>query len=356
MAIKHIILWLILWLCTIVPSSYAAEVSLDALWEYQQLFEQMEVQWALSWKQHIKKRRCIAYDRWTYMAVSPACFLQSWMLPTLSFTEAIDVLMPYVENISAIYDADADSTWYTQADLIFRKDIETLEDWDIWNDTLALQLFAHHALLIQVPKVILAYEQIKDYAFFGSVRDTTTYGACRAKNYAVAMWELDGVLLAPWDRMNMNDLIAHHPDYCTWTAWTYMFYQWVCGWSTQLFWNALVNPYLYVVERHAHGEFWQNFYGSMGKDASIYENSKKMIIENIGNEPVYFRTFTASDGNTVLVSAYPKKEWLRSYTQAQQTWKLSAELINKVTDAQGGLKFEQERKSNYWGINDTKDL
>jgi vancomycin resistance protein YoaR len=155
---------------------------------------------------------------------------------------------------------------------------------------------------------MLAYEQLQDYALFAAVRDTTTYGPCRKKNYDVAMSMLHGFVLAPHEQLNMNELIANHPDYCTGTAGKFLFYQGVCGGSTQLFWNALVNPYLYVVERSAHGEFRKNFYGHMGEDAGIYERSKQLIIENIGTGPVVFGTFVREDGNTVLLSTYPEQE------------------------------------------------
>jgi vancomycin resistance protein YoaR len=173
--------------------------------------------------------------------------------------------------------------------------------------------------LIQVPKVLLAYEQFTYYSIYASVRDTTTYGECRKQNYDVALAALDGVTLVPGEQLNMNTLIANDPDYCEGTLGKYLFYQGVCGGSTQLFWNALVNPYLYVVERHPHGEFWTNFYGYKGEDAAIYERSKELILENIGNEPLHFATFVRPDGNTVLLSIYPKKEGLRSFVQKQET-------------------------------------
>jgi hypothetical protein len=170
------------------------------------------------------------------------------------------------------------------------------------------------------------------------------------------MRELDGYLLEAGDTLNMNKLIANLPDYCTWTAGKYLFYQGVCGGSTQLFWNALVNPYVFVKERHAHGEFWSSFYWSRWEDAAIYEWSKQLVLENIWNEDIYFKTYIGPDWNTVLLSAYPKKEWLWSFIQKQETWTLGAELVNKVTDAHWSLKYEQEWVSRYWGINTTKDL
>jgi len=334
---------------------FSTELNLDALWEYQQLFEQMESQGTFSYG-NSKKRRCVRYDRWTYFSMSPACFLQWWTLPKLPFTEAIDVIMPYVVGASHVYETDTDAFWYQWTDLVFDKDLQTLEDREISRDTLALQLFSHHNLLIQVPKILIAYEQLSDYAFFASVRDTSTYGVCRKQNYDAAMGELDRYILAPWEELNMNKLIANLPGYCTWTAGKYLFYQWVCGWSTQLFWNALVNPYVYVKERHAHGEFWSSFYGHKWEDASIYEWSKQLVLENIWNEHIYFRTYPGPDGNTVLLSVYPKKEWLWSYVQKQETWALRAELMNKVTDTFGSLKYEQFWESRYRWINTTKDL
>lgn len=45
----------------------------------------------------------------------------------------------------------------------------------------------------------------------------------------------------------------------------------------------------------------------MGDDASMYEMSKQFEIKNIGDKPVYFRTYDLSDGNKILLSAYPEQ-------------------------------------------------
>ena len=67
-----------------------------------------------------------------------------------------------------------------------------------------------------------------------------------------------------------------------------MFYQGVCGSSTQVFWLALVDPFLYTLERAPHSQFYKNFYGQMGTDAAIYENYKKLLVENMANHEIYF--------------------------------------------------------------------
>ena len=104
--------------------------------------------------------------------------------------------MPYIVDTSHVYETDTDAFWYQTTQLIFDTSLQTLDDREISKDILALQLFSHHNMLIQVPKTLLAYEQLSQYAFFASVRETTTYGTCRKQNYDVAMQELDGYILS----------------------------------------------------------------------------------------------------------------------------------------------------------------
>jgi vancomycin resistance protein YoaR len=52
-------------------------------------------------------------------------------------------------------------------------------------------------------------------------------------------------------------------------------------------------PYLDVIERYPHNKRWAFYYGSkiFGDDAAMYENSKKMIIKNTFNDPIYFKVY-----------------------------------------------------------------
>ena len=343
-----------LWLLTSFGG--ATEISLYQLGEYQQLVEQLEEGRAMGMWATLEKRRCIVYDKGTYLAVSPACFLQGTPLPALSLADAVQSMLPYIQDVTHIYDTDADAFWYGGTELLLDDTLTTLQSYQITDDFLLLQRLANHGVLIQIPKVLLAYQQMFEYTFYASVRDTTTYGPCRKQNYDVAMEQLNWLTLVSGEQLNMNTLIADHPDYCEWTMGKYMFYQGVCGGSTQLFWNALVNPYLYVVERHPHSEFRANFYGTMGEDAAIYERSKELILENRGDEELHFATLVRPDGNTVLLSVYPKKEDLKSFIQKQETGGLTADLWNVITDAEGTMQYEQEWSSRYWGVNETSDL
>lgn len=87
---------------------------------------------------------------------------------------------------------------------------------------------------------------------YAAVRDTRSYGACRKQNYDIALEQVNGAVLKPGERFNMNQHIANLPNYCGGQA--YMFSEGVCGGSTQLFWNALVNPYLYITKRFNHNQ------------------------------------------------------------------------------------------------------
>lgn len=302
----------------------------------------------------LERRRCVMRDAWDDMLLSPWCLLYG-KKTFLSMQEAIDILMPYVQDVWAIYDTEAQWFAYMPTDFVFDERISSYEISLKDIDAYLLSTLWQHDVYVRVSKISLALLQLETMSVYASVRDTRGYGPCRKQNYDVALQMLDGVLISPWEQINLNTLIAHHSDYCTGTAGRYMFYQGVCGWSTQLFWNALVNPYLYVVERHAHGEFWENFYGNMWEDASIYETSKQLIIENVGLEELYIRTFWRADGNTVLVSIYPKNEWLVSTIQKEQKQGLHAELTNTITYPEGDILYEQSWESRYWWVNTTKD-
>ena len=123
------------------------------------------------------------------------------------------------------------------------------------------------------PKSFLAMYQLDNLTVYASVRDTSTYGTCRRQNYDVAMNQMDRYFLEPGDILNMNRIIANQPGYCRGDGGTFLFYEGACGASTQVFWNALLNPLLTVTRRYPHGKWYAGFYGSavMGDDASMYE-------------------------------------------------------------------------------------
>lgn len=302
----------------------AREISLDEFLSYQEMIDSVDQTVIAKARQKtLKTRRCRSYEQPSYYVVSPECFLQD-KLPELPFTEAVDLVWPSIDSIEGIYDIHNLQFSYEEAELVLDDSLDQFAQLlqDDPDDALFLFRFlAHHQHLIRVPKIYLALKQIKDYELHAAVRDTTTYGACRKQNYDVAMKQLDGLVLQPQEIYNMNRDIANHPAYCSGNGGKFLFYEGVCGGSTQAFWVALLTPSLYVTKRYNHGQRYAGFYGStiMGDDASMYEMAKQFEFKNISGHPVYFRTKQTDDGNTLLVSIVPKQDNLISIIQKEQT-------------------------------------
>ena len=132
-------------------------------------------------------------------------------MPQLSLQEAVDALMPYVANVEDTYQSDAENFRYSSTHLIRNEQLPEWTDVDILHDTDSLQLLKKEDIWVQMPKVLLAKDAVDDMSVYASVRDTTMYGECRKINYNIAMHALDGVLLAPGEELNMNELIAYKP-------------------------------------------------------------------------------------------------------------------------------------------------
>jgi hypothetical protein len=109
--------------------AHASELALDDIADYQQLFEHME-DTARDAEISPLTRRCTWFDRGTFMAVSPACFLQE-NLPSLAYEDVLPTLTPWIEDVSAVYDTQADAFWYQGANVEWKDDLVTLDDWPV---------------------------------------------------------------------------------------------------------------------------------------------------------------------------------------------------------------------------------
>lgn len=277
-----------------------------------------------------------------------------WEMPVLSMDEVMKTLNPYMIDIADAYKTDQDDFSYKPTTVFFDQS---------FIDTVAKQSDAISTSIdidwyVQIPYTYLGWNQFQTWSVYASIRDTSMYWSCRKTNYDIAMNELDGRVVNPWELLNMNKIIARKPWYCT--GWTnFLFYEWACWWSTQLFRNALLNPYIEVEKRYPHGKWYAWFYGSniMGDDASMYERSKQLEVKNIWSKPIVFSTFVReSDWNTVLLSAYPEKSWLEVIVEKQQTWKRSAVLTNTILNEWWWLVKQFERESNYYWIDTSIDI
>jgi hypothetical protein len=271
-------------------------------------------------------------------------------LPMLSVDEHLAYLLPLVEWVTSEYNALEREFEYEPTQLIVDEKLQQQLNKEL------IDLFSSQEAVISVPKRLIAWYYRDDYKYVASTRDTRIYWPCRKQNYDVAMRELNGQVIQPWWRLNINTLIANKPGYCT--GWgTYRFYSGVCGWSTQLFWNAVLHPWLDVVERHSHSKRYAWFYGSnvMGDDASIYEWSKELIIENTSETPIWFGIFLReSDENTVLVSAWKSDADRTTLIQKEQHGPNKAMLHATIYNDEW-LLGRDSRTSYYYGIDTSVD-
>lgn len=340
-----------------VSYTFSNVVSWEQYMEYYELFLPQALSWVTNkWGYLLHQRRCLSYDRGEQLLVSPACLMwNQWVF--LDFPQAVDSILPVITHIDNIYETEQKTFTYQTATLLLDeqivKDAHLFEHIPEW----VLHALAQKDILIRVPKYVLWLQQMHNRSVYASVRDTHSYGRCRKNNYDIALNQMDKVLLLPEKKFNMNQQIAHLPHYCGWEG--YMFSEWACGSSTQLFRNALVNPYLYVTKRYNHNDRYAWFYGSnvLGDDAAMYEMSKQFELQNIADVPVYFVTFQLADGNTALLSFVPKTEALLVTIDKKQTGPLTSLLTKSVTDLRtNSVAYQQEWHSRYFWINEEIDI
>lgn len=154
------------------------------------------------------------------MLVSPAC-LMSGQPPLLSFPQAVESILPIITHIDHVYETEEAVFNYQTA--ILTLDAQAIKDAHLLEQPKdgLLRTLASQGVLIRVPKRVLALQQVDQRSVFAAVRDTHSYGYCRKNNYDIALRQLDGILLAPDEKLNMNKKIAHLRGYCG--GGTYMF-------------------------------------------------------------------------------------------------------------------------------------
>ena len=111
-----------------------------------------------------------------------------------------------------------------------------------------------------------------------------------------------------------------------------MFYQWVCGVSTQVFRLWVLFPGLWVYKRQNHNIRYTVYYGDeiVWDDAAIYEDIKKLEIRNDSNEDIYLLTKNWNEDRYFLVSISPTKPDYTIKVEKQPLWNLSANLKRTI--------------------------
>lgn len=131
-----------------------------------------------------------------------------------------------------------------------------------------------------------------------------------------------------------------------------MFYQGVCGFSTQVWRNALINPYLETTHRQNHGNWWKAYYGDeiVGDDAAIYEMDKQLEFRNGSDYPIYMRTLEVN-GNKYLLSVVPKQADQIVEIRREQIGKLKGRVIRTIINKKTSKQIDREYYvSQYKGV------
>lgn len=284
----------------------------------------------------------------------PSCFSNfcKWSSDRkfLDFKDAVDTAWNMISWFDHIYDLNSTKFVYTFAKPKFYIDYNL--DNFIWKtkiDDLLLSILQVSNYYIKVPKIFLVYENLKNYSFYVSDKNLKKRNKSRLNNFYIAMKQIDKYFLEPWKEIYFNKLVAYIPWYEKKNPKSnYAFYGWVCGVSTMLFRNSLINPYLYVVKRYNHSQRYVNFYSNYiyWDDGAVYEFIKTFKVKNISNYPIYFRKKQIWK-ELYFVSIVPKKSNQFSMVEKRQTWKLSAYVKKSVYDKNWFLKYYQDWVSNY---------
>jgi len=285
--------------------------------------------------------------------VSPSCFLSWWTLPKVNFKETINDILPLISNFKKTYNLNSTWFFYNTATPTFyiNYNIDKIIKQNQTNKLL-LHILSLLNYYIKIPKVYFEMRQSKNYSFYVSKKNLKLRNKWRLQNLDIAINQLDWYLLKWWKTLNLNNIIANKPWYYKkWNS-KYLFYGWVCGASTMLFRNALINPYLYVVKRYNHSQWYVHFYSKYiyWDDAAMYQYIKIFKIKNISKYPIYIRKKQIWN-ELLLISIIPKRINEFTYISKKQVWKLKAKVSVETMDDLWNIIYKQSWISNYFRKN-----
>lgn len=219
----------------------------------------------------------------------------------------VDSVIPQIRGFDEVYDVTVTDKTYVWSRIQWQTvDATQALIWSPQNNRddpqVFNQLMQAHMRNQRIDRIV------NQYSWYVSDRYIDNYGACAKQNFMRAFDEFGTTILQPGQSLNINKLLAWLDWYCTGEGWEYLFYQGVCGFSTQVWRNALINPYLETTKRQNHGNRWQAYYGDeiVWDDAAIYEMDKQLEIRNGSDLPIYMRTLDVW-GKMYLLSVIPKK-------------------------------------------------
>ncbi len=289
----------------------------------------------------IKNNKCNVKYFDTYVELSPVCLLDDNSIPALSVETSLDFLLDDLAGFGNYYSL-SDSFSYRPTLPYFSYSV--FDEYTSYKSSIykkiVITYLENSNIKIKIKNSILAKFTFEKYSFYVVPTDLSMRSACSLANYRAAISHLNWLKLLPGQELNLNDIISYDPHSCKWTtSKSYMFYAGACGASTQLFRLSLLMPDIDVIERYPHSKRWAFYYGNKisGDDAAMYENSKKMIIENNFNTSIYFKVYEqwsrsylvwiVPDKITEYVEVSKTNQWLFSSVR-KNIYNSSGKLIN----------------------------
>ena len=309
-----------------------------------------------AWRENSSPKRPCVVDTSQIATISltPSCFQTG----TINFDRMkyMDVIWPHITQFTGLYDTVRTGFVYTggQIQLSGTQDIGWLygtgRDVRIW-----LGMIDRLGGKITLSSSDwMAYRLHHQATVYIADRDIHNYGPCSTHNFNLAFDAFGTVILAPWSWYNINRVLANATGYCVGddeNTRKYLFYQWVCGFATQLFRQWLINPFIAITKRAPHTQRYSKYYSGYiyGDDAAIYEYDKQLEIKNIWLHPLYMRT-KLLDGRHYLISIIPERTDQYSQIFKYQTDTLSAR-VGKRIFSNTGLLYTQDWTNTYSAIN-----
>jgi hypothetical protein len=269
----------------------------------------------------------------------------------------VDAVIPHIRGFDEVYDVNSNDKTYIWS-RIQRETVDATQAliWTPQRDRddpqVFNQLMQAHIRNQRISRII------EQYSWYVSDRYIDNYGRCAKQNFMRAFDEFGTIILQPSQTLNINKLLAWLDWYCTWwsddgeSGREYMFYQWVCGFSTQVWRNALINPYFETVRRQNHGNRWKAYYGDeiVWDDAAIYEMDKQLEIRNGSDLPIYMRTLEVA-GNKYLLSVVPKQTDQVVEIRREEIGNLRGRVIRTIKDKTTNKQLDREYYvSEYRGV------
>ncbi|AHB41872.1 hypothetical protein P148_SR1C00001G1094 [candidate division SR1 bacterium RAAC1_SR1_1] len=278
--------------------------------------------------------------------ISPSCLLRP-IIAEMSVKSALDLLTPYLEGVPIVYNTASPNFSYEATTPIFSQKLFPVTIRDPLDYAFLLSLQKEEKVF-RVSKVQLAYLMSKSWSWYGVWKDMAPLKPCTKQNYYVAFSSLQDYVRASGTQLNLNDMIANRAGYCKGTGpKNLMFYGGVCGFATQLFRLSLLIPNVDTVERYEHSQRYVAYYSEyiFGDDAALYQNNKKLILQNNIGTDIYLKTLDFRN-STYLIAIVPKK--ISSYVEIkkEQVGNLKGQ-VTKVVKTLKSSRVAQEFLSYY---------